>query len=222
MTCGSCRRCQGTGLAPPSACAAEAPCLACAGKGAHRSVIALIQARLGSQRFPRKVLAPIHGHVQLRPASLTGLDVYLLWVWRTDPLTRRMSSHTADIPFAAHARWFAAVLADAQRQMWIAEVDRVPVGTVRVDARREGHDLSWTVAPEARGRGYGAAMVHAVAAGVPGPLRALIKRENAASQRIAHRIGLRPLDLEAPLQTWVSPSGSRPPDRGAHHVAAAQ
>ena len=72
-----CRRCEGTGHTI-SLCSAESSCDACSGSGQHTRVVALIQARLGSSRFPRKVLAQILGkpmlqHVYDRACRIAGV-----------------------------------------------------------------------------------------------------------------------------------------------------
>ena len=74
-----CRRCQGSGWAPPSACAADRPCAACHGTGSHAWTVVFIQARIGSRRFPGKVLVPIGGIPMLqrvydRACQIQGVD----------------------------------------------------------------------------------------------------------------------------------------------------
>jgi RimJ/RimL family protein N-acetyltransferase len=96
--------------------------------------------------------------ITLRPAT-TG-DVRSLWMWRNDPGTRA-NCHTTDVvPLETHERWLAGVLANPDRLLLVAEEGGVPVGTVRWD-RLDGEtwELSWTVAPEHRGRGVGTRMV---------------------------------------------------------------
>jgi ribosomal protein S18 acetylase RimI-like enzyme len=72
----------------------------------------------------------------------------------------------------------------------IAEAGGVPVGTVRADLGEEGWLLSWTVAPEHRGRGHGKTVVAMAAELLAGPLLAEIKTANAASVAIAEAAGL--------------------------------
>ena len=67
------------------------------------------------------------------------------------------------------------------------------VGVVRFDELRDGSiELSWTVAPEWRGRGIGKKMV-SKALGLPlvvaKQLKARIKKNNLASQKIAQAVG---------------------------------
>jgi len=113
----------------------------------------------------------------------------MLLRWRNDSLTLTASHTSAPVSREGHFAWLADVLQDSSRRLYVAEAEGVAVGTVRVDGRGDGWLLSWTVAPERRGRGYGKAMV-ALAAGVtPGPLLAEIKVGNSASVAIAEAAG---------------------------------
>jgi len=127
--------------------------------------------------------------ITLRPATMA--DAAMLLAWRNDSETRESSHNTGEVALANHLRWLEAVLANRARTLWVAELAGKPVGTVRVDTDSAGHELSWTVAPEARGAGIGKRMVAIAAERVPGPLRAEVKEGNRASARIAEAAGLR-------------------------------
>lgn len=130
----------------------------------------------------------IEHDLTLRPAS--AADAERLYMWRMDPETRAGSLNTAPIPFADHCAWLAQALADPNRHIYIVESLGVPVGTVRVDRVGEVCHLSWTVAPEFRGQRFGIRMVRAVAAGIAGPIEAVVKAVNLASIRIAQAAGM--------------------------------
>ena len=134
--------------------------------------------------------------IALRPA--TPADAALLLAWRNDPETRRNSRRQ-------HALSWAELIAapvGAERATYVGESDGRPVGSVHIDraAGPDGglrYELSWTVAPGARGRGIGKALVAAALAeaerlgGWSGALAivAMIKPENIASSRIATSLG---------------------------------
>jgi RimJ/RimL family protein N-acetyltransferase len=133
--------------------------------------------------------------MKLRPATLD--DAKLLFDWRNDPLTREASITTEPVAWEGHLKWLQATLQNPRRALLIAETDR-PVGSVRIDWG-EPTELSWTVAPEARGQGVGRAMVSAA---VPdGMVIAHIKQENVGSQKIAEAAGFR-LVHDGALQRW--------------------
>lgn len=127
----------------------------------------------------------------LRPATLE--DARLLYEWRNHPSTRAMMHVTDEFDFASHCQWLADVLQAPRRQLLIAEVDGVPVGTVRADPIEGATEFSWTIAPEHRGCGYGRQMVQLALAQVSGEVRIEIKRDNTPSIRIALGAGLAPV-----------------------------
>jgi RimJ/RimL family protein N-acetyltransferase len=135
----------------------------------------------------KKVATP---DVVLRRATM--LDAEILLAWRNDPATRNNSLTTSSIDAKEHGRWLASTLSNSERQLWIAETDGRPVGTVRVDHDDAGYLLSWTVAPEARSQGVGKLMVADIVGRLgSGAIRAEVKADNLASVRIAEHVGLK-------------------------------
>lgn len=138
--------------------------------------------------------------ISLRTASL--LDSALLLRWRNDPETRANSWNSEPVSQAEHAAWLAKVLADPGRRLMIAESEGFPIGTARTDRHPGGHELSWTVAPDFRGKGYGKALVKAVVLSLAGTVTAKIKSSNESSQRIAAYAGLRLVSEADGVQLW--------------------
>ncbi len=126
--------------------------------------------------------------MQLRRATIDDAD--LLLAWRNDAATRANSVHGEIVALADHLRWLVATLQNPKRKLLIAEEGGVSVGTVRVDMNDDGvQELSWTVAPEARGKGVGKAMVALAVAPLRGSIAAVIKAGNTASLRIVQILG---------------------------------
>ena len=114
-------------------------------------------------------------------------DSETLLRWRNDPETRRNSINTTEISPEEHAEWFAKMLGGQSRRNLIADVDGISIGVVRLDwsEHRESCDLSFMVAPEHRGKGYGFAIVeHAVRGMQDVRVCAEVKMSNVASRRI--------------------------------------
>lgn len=114
--------------------------------------------------------------------------------WRNDPASISASITGAADP-AGHAGWFARVLADPARTLWIAEEHGVPVGSVRIDRGDDAGtaQISIAVAPEARGRRLATPILNlasaaAAAIGVS-RLVATIRRENEPSMRAFRAAG---------------------------------
>lgn len=126
--------------------------------------------------------------LRLRPASEKDTDVLL--EWRNDHRTRMASENTAEIQPDDHRKWMASSLSDKGRVLMIAEEHGKAVGTVRADLKEGLYELSWTVAPAARGRGIGEEMVRLFLLQLQGAARAAVKKGNSASVRVAERAGM--------------------------------
>jgi len=124
----------------------------------------------------------------LRPATLE--DAKILFEWRNDPQVRA-ASHTQDeISFEDHLAWLEGSLANPDRKLYIAEADGISVGTVRSDWSENVYTLSWTVRPEARGKGIGKRMVSLLVRQIREPICAEVKVENLASIKISQEVGM--------------------------------
>ncbi|QHG73087.1 GNAT family N-acetyltransferase [Ensifer adhaerens] len=120
--------------------------------------------------------------MDLRKATIE--DAKLLFDWRNDQRTREMSRETLELAWENHVSWLATRLQRDDHGVYIAEINGVPVGTIRID-----HDeISYTVAPEQRRKGVGEAML-LEAKKAFGQKVAEVKRENMASVKIAERAG---------------------------------
>ena len=150
----------------------------------------------------------------LRLRVATGEDAELLLRWRNDNRTRLASRQAGEIGRADHLDWLASSLANVNRMLMIAEEEGVPVGTVRADYDEGAWELSWTVAPDARGRGIGKAMVTMFIAELPGEVYATVKKANGPSARIAEAAGMS-LEREANgVLRYVRPEVCRIPGAG--------
>ena len=125
--------------------------------------------------------------LSLRLASMH--DARRLYIWRNDPATRVQSRSTGEIDYESHLAWLERSLASPSRRTYIAELDSTPVGTGRTDQHEGMTELSWTVAPEARGRGVGHELVRLLIGMTTGPVCAEIKAGNVASEKIARAAG---------------------------------
>ncbi len=141
------------------------------------------------------------GVLRLRPA--TAEDSNLLLAWRNDPETRRQSKTSDVITLAEHEAWLGRVLGSEGTRLRIAVSEAAPVGTVRADNKGAYWVLSWAVAPSARGRNVGFRMVALMIRELDSPVRAEIKPGNAASLRMAERLGMSRLADEDGMTVWA-------------------
>jgi predicted dehydrogenase/RimJ/RimL family protein N-acetyltransferase len=163
-------------------------------------VLAVIDAARVSSREGRRVsLAP---EVTLREAS--AADAGRLLAWRNDAETRRWSRDAREIAPAEHERWLEGVLADASTRLWVAESEGSPVGQVRIGpgVDESTAEVHVALAPEARGRGMGVAVLTQAAARAlaePGrsALCAHVKPAHEASLRAFARAGFQVVGPQA-------------------------
>lgn len=121
--------------------------------------------------------------IAVRAASME--DAKTLFDWRNHPSTYALFHIAQPVEWRSHIQWLSSRLTRDTPHLYIAIQDGLPVGTFRID----GDEISYTVAPDRRGKGIGLAML-TKAREMFGPLRAEIYDQNAASIKIAMRAGM--------------------------------
>jgi UDP-2,4-diacetamido-2,4,6-trideoxy-beta-L-altropyranose hydrolase len=114
-------------------------------------------------------------------------DARLLHGWRNDPATRAASFAADEVSWGRHVSWLHRVLAEPRTRLLVGELERAPIGVVRLERDGSVATMSITVAPEARSRGLAAPLIRAGlgAAAELGVDRAdaFIRPDNVASRR---------------------------------------
>lgn len=148
---------------------------------------------LGVKRVVSALRAP---RVQVRCAA-EG-DSRLLWKWANDATTRNASFAPDPIPWDTHVEWLARKLTDPLSHIYVASNEAgTPIAQIRFDASVDTMataEVGIAVAPEARGQGYGVAVL---LAGVERIRRttgiqtidAVVKTANIPSLRAFERAG---------------------------------
>lgn len=142
------------------------------------------------------------GDMFLRLATIE--DSERLLVWRNDEQTRMASRNQNPVSQNQHEAWFRKTLEGSRRLLFIAEKNSGPVGTVRIDFTPE-IELSWTVAPAARGQGIGKQMVGCLCENVTFDLCAFVHPENVGSQKIAEANDFKRIDQDDKLILYRRP-----------------
>lgn len=171
------------------------------GLGARRCVDSLSEAAVTQREIGRTYISQRNASKPLVVREARIEDWSLLLEWRNDPATRSASRCWSPIDEESHRLWLRTSLEDEKRSIYIAEVDSIPVGTARIDLGPTS-ELSWTVAPEARGKGIGRQLVSEIVRMFPKEtLRAVAKTGNLASRRVAEAAGL---NLVATDGVWMT------------------
>lgn len=144
--------------------------------------------------------------VTLRPASME--DEALLLQWRNDPFSRSQILDSHEVSPSEHHIWLKNTLQDPNRILYIVLANLKPMGMVRADQTKHGYELSWNIAPEARGHGIGKAALHRLVQLLAAPVCAHILAENTASIRIANSVGMQLVKKKDKLLFFASPDYS--------------
>lgn len=96
-----------------------------------------------------------------------AVDTERLHAWRNHPDNRRHSGDSRVIALSDHRQWFAALLQDPARRIWIAHLGRdAPVGVVRFDTQARPEGLAAVISvylvpgvSGVPGRGWGRAVI---------------------------------------------------------------
>jgi spore coat polysaccharide biosynthesis protein SpsF len=148
---------------------------------------------------------PAPDELALRP--VTEIDSHLLLSWRNERDAVRFSKSGTPVTPADHEGWLRTRLESPSSRIWIATVDRTPVGMARVDVAGGIGLVSLAVAPTSRGRGYGKLIIEGLQRALLADhqireLTAEIHQGNPASGRVFASAGFWPESVEGNFQTW--------------------
>lgn len=122
-------------------------------------------------------------------------DIDLLFEWANDRETRLNSFNTQTITRSEHERWFASMMKDPYRIQYIMMHEDVPVGQIRLDITDQEAEISYTIAPLQRGKGFGCQIIalamKQIKVDTPDVtrLRGQVKPHNSASMACFRRNG---------------------------------
>lgn len=130
----------------------------------------------------------------LRESTIS--DAKLLFEWSNDSVTRRNSFSDKPIVWEEHLSWLTKKLNDESSHLFIADDEEISVGTIRIDADDAKKELyiSYNVAPDCRGKGYGAQLLKLVEDKMRRKYRGYVlvgevKSDNTASQKCFEKCG---------------------------------
>lgn len=132
-------------------------------------------------------------------------DMELLYQWANDLEVRKNAFHTKSIPFDTHKRWFENVLENVDILQYIlvetcVEEDHIQskekeIGQIRFSLEGERAVISYSIAKESRGQGYGVKMVSLAEEKLRETRMeismcvALVKYENPVSAKVFEKCG---------------------------------
>ena len=91
--------------------------------------------------------------IYLRDALQSDID--LLFQWANDPVVRKNSFNTMQIPYEMHQKWFEHVMNSKTIHQFILMDGTIPIGQIRVNVEQEKAEISYSISALYRGKGYG-------------------------------------------------------------------
>ncbi len=125
--------------------------------------------------------------IYLREATVS--DMELLYTWANEPVVRKNSFHTEEIPYEEHQKWFSGIMAASNCKQYILVDGEEAIGQIRVKTEGDIGEISYSVKKEKRCLGYGQMMLGLVREKVKEDfpsvkkIQGKVKQENIASQR---------------------------------------
>ena len=86
----------------------------------------------------------------------------IVWQWRNDIETRRLSFNNKIITWQEHIHWFDKVLKNKSSKFFIGEVNNIPVGLIGFKNSRDNdicYEVNINISPKYRGKGIGKNML---------------------------------------------------------------
>ena len=86
----------------------------------------------------------------------------IVWQWRNDIETRRLSFNNKIITWQEHIHWFDKLLKNKSSKFFIGEINNIPVGLIGFKNFRENnicYEVNINISPKYRGKGIGKKML---------------------------------------------------------------
>ncbi len=138
-------------------------------------------------------------------------DAHDLWCWRNDQSTRRNSLTTKKISFSEHKAWFVKSLKSRFRKIYMATLNRIKIGTVRLDfPEKKIIEVSISIHPQYRNKGLGKQILHQIDSLIKKKYtdriqKSIIKLSNIASEKLFSTVGYTQIHVVPKLRysIWI-------------------
>lgn len=158
-------------------------------RGMSRACHALVDGR-GAERIAN-ILTSKASEIALKDVdpSPDSEESQQIWKWRNDETTRKMSTHSQEITWDEHKRWYQKTIHDKKHLLLLAYYHERPVGMIRFDLlENRSAEININLAPSERSQGLGTSIL--IAANSYGfqqldllKIDAKVKRDNLPSQK---------------------------------------
>lgn len=106
--------------------------------------------------------------IGIRPARDTPEDRRYVWEVNNDPSVRERAINTESIPWGEHVEWYADVMSDPHRLLFVTQYEGRDCGVVRYDLDEEAAEAEITIAlqKEFRGKHIGRSVIELTSASI--------------------------------------------------------
>ncbi len=104
----------------------------------------------------------INNNINLYLRDATKEDCDLLFLWANDIETRKKSFHTDLIDYNEHIIWYNNILQNENKRQFILMADNVPVGQARIENKGYECEISYSISPDKRNKGYGKEIIRLI------------------------------------------------------------
>lgn len=119
----------------------------------------------------------------------------LLYNWANDKEVRENSFSKEKINYEDHIRWFYNKLQSKGLYLFIAYLENIPIGQVRLDFEDNSGIISYSISKEFRSKGYGKSLIVLLESKLKekdisfDKLIAYVKPDNISSQKVFEKLG---------------------------------
>lgn len=120
----------------------------------------------------------------IRRATLDDAEVIL--EWRNDETTRMNSFSKEKIELDSHIKWFKRKLSEESCALFMLMDEDEAVGHIRIDRVNDIGEISYMIAPQKRGKGYGKMIINRCEGVIPEEINVLmgmVNNENEPSRK---------------------------------------
>lgn len=121
-------------------------------------------------------------NLKLRPVTMEDAEKIL--AWRNDAGSRENSFHSELIAWDTHIAWLKKKMDNSDCILYMVSDGAEDVGHIRLDITDKIGEISYMVAPEKRGQGYGSALLKLISMQSSLDVKALVglvQKKNVAS-----------------------------------------
>lgn len=137
--------------------------------------------------------------IYLRKVKASDMDIF--YAWRNEDEVRKNSFTEDWVKYREHEKWFIAALNNPNEEIWVMCLNDERIGQIRLTHKDDAAYITYSVALEYRGHGYGKIMLYLLENEIfdivpRSKLIGEVKKDNVASQIVFMSCGYKKTEKE--------------------------